>query len=58
MINSMLVSIVLLKIKGWKGMIGHPKDRGKILKSNLRSSSFSRRGERCRSILATYVAAT
>ena len=45
MINSMLVSIVLLKIKGWKGMIGHPKDRGKILKSNLRSSSFSRRGE-------------
>ena len=26
MINSMLVSLVLLKIKGWKGMIGHPKD--------------------------------
>ena len=55
---SMLVSLVFLKIKGWKGMIGHPKDRGRILKSNSRVSSFSRRGEWCRGIVATYVAAT
>ena len=30
MISSMLALLVLLKKKEWKGMIGHPKDRGKI----------------------------
>ena len=36
MISSMLVSPVLMKINGWKGKIGHPKEQGKDMKLNSR----------------------
>lgn len=36
MISSMLISPVLMKINGWKGIIGHPKEQWKDMKFNSR----------------------
>ena len=43
LVSSILVPHVLLKIKAWKGMIGHPIDRGKDMNLNMRTS-FLKKG--------------
>jgi len=39
LISSVILCLALLRIVGWKGLIRHPRDRGKYC-SNLRTSSF------------------
>ena len=42
LVSSISVPHVLWKIKAWKGMIGHPIDRGKDMNLNLRTSFLNK----------------